>query len=644
MTGEEGSAFGRYQLIKRIASGGMGEIHLGKLKGPLGFEKLLVIKRILEQHVENAEFFDMFLGEARLTAQLSHANIVQIFEMGEVAGSHYIAMEYVHGKSLHQVLRRTRARGEYLHPSHVVEIMSGVCHGMGYAHHAKNMSGEAIGVIHRDLNPYNVLVSYAGEAKVIDFGIARSAVSLHKTQTGAVKGKLVYMSPEQSAAEPIDHRSDIFSIGICAYEAFSLENPFSKDSLVLSLDAVQHREPAPLAQTSAKLAPFDPVVSKALAKAPSDRYAECTDLGQALEAALHEGGFSTPPQNLAGYMHDLFEEEIDQEQRAILGTDSSGSSKIEMMQQGLEREQQPGSNPMYRLRTPEPTIRRPNLPIPDDSRPPARPTMPAETTQSVAQDPTAVSAVSGVRGSSSTPSRWPLILGLLLVMTLVSFFAVLLVDRGPSTTTVVEIAPPAVETTPKQRTAILVQNEDEPSNRTADEEHRTIPQSDPPVDDEGVASRVGHPGSKRRPRAFATSSRRERSTRRHVGNEGAGAAAPARFGNMRISTLPPVTLSYDNAAVGQTFELKATTGDLVVGSGRDPQSDPFVVHIHYTIRNGAIEYSVNSKPWAIVKDGSGIALGKTPLPTRGGSPRATFELVNPRDKLTQRITLQYRHR
>ncbi|MFC1610674.1 serine/threonine protein kinase [Myxococcota bacterium] len=344
MAGGEGSVFGKYFLLKKIASGGMGEIYLAKLKGPVGFEKLLVIKRILQHHLENQEFVDMFFAEARVAAQLTHSNVVQIYEMGEIEDCYYIGMEYVHGKSLRDLLDRARNQGEYLHPAHAIEIIGKLSAGVSYAHNATNMSGEAIGVIHRDINPHNILVSYSGEVKMIDFGIAKSQMQQHKTETGTIKGKFVYMSPEQSAAEPLDKRSDIFSVGICLYETLTFVNPFAKANVVLSLDAIQRHDAPPLTQTNPRLGVLDEVVSRALAKRADDRFDDCIDLRDALYALRDDSSIEDPPQNLADFMHDLFAEQIEHEKRMILETDSANTSQIQLMQQGLEREHQSDSH------------------------------------------------------------------------------------------------------------------------------------------------------------------------------------------------------------------------------------------------------------------------------------------------------------
>ena len=166
--------------------------------------------------------------------------------MGEIDGDYYIAMEYVRGKSLRDIIDELRAEGRQLPLSHAVDLAIKLCEGLGYAHQARDIRGHPMNIVHRDINPHNILISYTGDLKLIDFGIAKSEMTSVHTATGTIKGKFVYMSPEQSAADPIDRRSDIFSLGIVLYEMTCLENPFVRQNVVLSLEAIQrHDVPLP---------------------------------------------------------------------------------------------------------------------------------------------------------------------------------------------------------------------------------------------------------------------------------------------------------------------------------------------------------------------------------------------------------------
>ncbi len=615
MAGGEGSVFGKFFLLKRIASGGMGEIFLAKLKGPEGFEKLLVIKRILRHHLENQEFVDMFFAEARVAAQLTHANVVQIYEMGDVEDCYYIAMEYVHGKSLRSVLDRARSRGENVHPAHVIEVIGKVCSGMSYAHNATNLSGDAIGVIHRDLNPHNVLISYSGEVKIIDFGIAKSQMSTHRTESGTIKGKFVYMSPEQSAAEELDKRSDIFAIGICTYEALTFVNPFAKANVVMSLDAIQRHEPPPLADTRAELGPLDAVVGRALAKHRDDRYPDCADFRDALLRLREDGSIDEPPLTLAGYMHELFAEQIEDERRMILETDSANTSQIRLMQEGMEREHRPGSQPGYRLKTPRPLR--------------------------VAADASAVAL--------ETPphSRLPffiILLGIVVLSGVAATVVYTLVEqkRTAAASSAVTLAPapvepptkaPAVATlTPAEIPAVATLTPAEPEGET----------------DSGAELEPAERGPEHAAKAAKNRKRKRRKPGAKPVSPPTSAEATARpppspqsFGHLQVSTVPPAKIFRNGAPAGQTLKLRSEIGKLIVGTGRNPSSDPFVVRIRYRVDGDQIAYAIDSEPWAIVRGNGGIGLGRTPLAPQRSAGKTTFELVNPQKKLTMRVTLRF---
>jgi serine/threonine protein kinase len=320
---ENPSTFGKYTLLRKIASGGMGEIFLAKQAGPSGFEKLLVIKRILSHHLEKADYLDMFLSEAKLVARLSHQNIIQIHEMGEIDGDYYIAMEFVRGKSLRDVIDELRAEGRMLPLPHVIELGIKLCEGLGYAHQARDIRGRPMNIVHRDINPHNVLISYGGDLKLIDFGIAKSEMTSVNTATGTIKGKFVYMSPEQSAADPIDRRSDIFSLGIVLYEMCCLENPFVRQNVVLSLEAIQRQEVPPPSTKRADAGPLDEILAKALAKKVEDRYQTAIEMRDELRDLFRSGLVNPVEQDLAGFLHRLFAADIAEEDRLLAEADSA---------------------------------------------------------------------------------------------------------------------------------------------------------------------------------------------------------------------------------------------------------------------------------------------------------------------------------
>jgi len=266
-----GARFGKFLLLKKLASGGMGEIFLAKQTGLVGFEKILVIKRILQHHLDNKQYVDMFFSEARIAAMLSHSNVIQVYDMGEVDEHFYIAMEYVHGRSLKEVLTRSNRNNNPIPLAYIAEIASQACAGLSYSHNLDDAAHQPLNVIHRHINPHNLLISYHGEVKIIDFGIAKSTMQVSKTEAGTIKGKFIYMSPEQSAAEPLDKRSDIFSLSIVLYELLAGTNPFQRDNIVLSLEAIQRRDPVPITEVREDSGAFLP---KWLEELFSDRIEE----------------------------------------------------------------------------------------------------------------------------------------------------------------------------------------------------------------------------------------------------------------------------------------------------------------------------------------------------------------------------------
>lgn len=310
--------FGKYVLLKKIASGGMGEVFLAKQKGPEGFEKYVVIKRILSHHTDNPDYVSMFFAEARVAGKMAHSNIVQIFEMGEIFGNYYIAMEFVNGKSMNDIIEAAKSQNITIPPAHIAESVARLCSGLHYAHtQTTDAEGANINLIHRDINPHNVLISYGGDVKIIDFGIAKTELNSHRTETGTIKGKFVYMSPEQSAAEDIDCRSDIFSVGIVLYEMLVGSNPFQKSNIVLSLDAIQRFDPPAPSTFNPDLKPFDHIIAKALAKKPDERYQSCQEMEEDLRRELFSGAIARAPMSLNAFLTQLFDANIASEKEEL---------------------------------------------------------------------------------------------------------------------------------------------------------------------------------------------------------------------------------------------------------------------------------------------------------------------------------------
>jgi len=306
--------FGKYYLLERINVGGMAEVFKAKAFGVEGFERLLAVKRILPNIAEDEEFITMFIDEAKIAVQLNHANIAQIFDLGKVDDSYFIALEYIHGKDLRAIFDRCRASGENMPIAQACFIIMKVCEGLDYAHNKRDSSGRELGLVHRDVSPQNVLISYEGEVKLIDFGIAKAAGKASKTQAGILKGKFGYMSPEQVRGMPLTRVSDIFSVGIVLYELLTGERLFIGESDFSTLEKVRNVEILPPSTYNRKIPEeLERIVIKALAKDPEDRYQHAIDLHDELQAFMYTAGEFYSRKDLAAWMKRTFSREIAEE-------------------------------------------------------------------------------------------------------------------------------------------------------------------------------------------------------------------------------------------------------------------------------------------------------------------------------------------
>ncbi|MCO4762497.1 MAG: serine/threonine protein kinase [Myxococcales bacterium] len=304
--------FGRYYLTQKIAMGGMAEIFRAKSVGAEGFEKVVVIKRILPHFSEDESFVTMFQDEARVAAHLNHANVVQIFDFDEVENLYYIAMEYVEGQDLKRVLDVGTKVGEPLSIAQAVFIMIEAGQGLDYAH-KREVDGKPLNIIHRDISPHNMMVSYNGEVKIMDFGIAKAASRSTKTRVGTVKGKCAYMSPEQARGKPLDGRSDLFALGVCLWEMLSGKRLFVGDSDFETLNNVLRAEVPSLTEMNPEVPKeLDEIVLKSLAKDRDERHKDVA----AFVGDLRRWFYSTVPDpsaiSLKGYLHGLFNDQISQ--------------------------------------------------------------------------------------------------------------------------------------------------------------------------------------------------------------------------------------------------------------------------------------------------------------------------------------------
>ena len=334
--------FGKYLLLERIAVGGMAEVFVAKAFGVEGFERLLAIKKILPTMGEDAEFISMFVDEARIAVQLSHANIVQVLELGKHDENLYIAMEYISGRDLRQLIERFRKQKQPMPIPQACLMVAEVCEALDYAHRKRDASGRPLGIVHRDVSPQNVLVSFEGETKLIDFGIAKAESRLQKTQAGILKGKFSYMSPEQVKGLPIDGRSDIFAAGILLWELICGEKLFTGDSDFAILEKVrQGLVPAPRSVTRACPEGLEKVILKALATEPTQRYQTASELHDDLMRFARVGDVVFGSRLLAEWMREEFAQDWEKEQARLRGWLEIGEEKSEVTPPEAHRRREP---------------------------------------------------------------------------------------------------------------------------------------------------------------------------------------------------------------------------------------------------------------------------------------------------------------
>ncbi|WP_093524987.1 serine/threonine protein kinase [Stigmatella erecta] len=308
--------YGNYQLVKRLALGGMAQIYLARRKGQDASAPLVVVKRILPHLAENLEFVRMFLDEARIAARLAHPNIVQLYDLGAQDDSFFLAMEYIHGDDVRRICKRAESLAHPLPVALACRIIIDACAGLDYAHKKVDPLGKPLGIVHRDVSPQNILVSFAGEVKVVDFGIAKAADQATVTRSGVLKGKYSYMSPEQAAGKRVDCRSDVFALGVVLYELITGTRLFKRTTDMQTLSAVSECHVTPPSEISPRVpVDLDAIVLKALAKDPDARYAEALQLQVALEAWLRKHPSASSSEDLSEFMQAVYAERLAREAR-----------------------------------------------------------------------------------------------------------------------------------------------------------------------------------------------------------------------------------------------------------------------------------------------------------------------------------------
>ena len=300
----------KFVVLRPLAMGGMAEILLARVNGASP-ERLVVLKRLHRQLAVDRDHIAMFMDEARLATTLRHPNVVEVYEFGEEHGQYYIVMEYLHGHDLRRVLSEMARRAVSIRLSHALAIINGVCRGLDYTHERTRADGELLGIVHRDVSPHNVHLTFNGKVKLLDFGIAKTTIQLARTRTGILKGKVAYMSPEQAMGEDLDRRSDVFSIGILLWEMTTGQWLYRRKSELEALKAVAESD-APLPSRVHPGYPRDleQIVMKTLARKREDRWATAGELADALGEFTARHRINLVPATLGGMMQSLFSEEV----------------------------------------------------------------------------------------------------------------------------------------------------------------------------------------------------------------------------------------------------------------------------------------------------------------------------------------------
>ena len=305
--GPASNEFGPYTLLERIAVGGMAELWKARMKGVEGFQKTVAIKKILPHLTDSSDFVTMFIDEAKLAAQLNHNNIIHIYDLGKQGDDYYIAMEFVDGRDLRSILNTAREKGQSIPLGLSLLMAARLAAALDYAHRMKDFEGRALGLVHRDVSPQNVLISFEGDLKLCDFGIVKAVSKASKTQMGALKGKLQYMSPEQAWGRPVDARSDIFSLGSLLFEMLTGRRLFAGDSEMSVLDAVREgRIQAPRDLDPRLPLEVNALVLKALEKDPDDRFASAGEMQRELDAMVASLKPVPSTQDLAAWVRALY--------------------------------------------------------------------------------------------------------------------------------------------------------------------------------------------------------------------------------------------------------------------------------------------------------------------------------------------------
>ncbi|HUU04019.1 MAG TPA: serine/threonine-protein kinase [Myxococcota bacterium] len=304
---------GRFHLLKGIATGGMAEIYIATQRLPDGEDKLVVIKMLRPELRNNREYVHLFLNEARIASRLMHPNLVQMYDLGYADGNYFIAMEYVHGENAYSIAKAFRKKKKLLPLRHSVRIVRQACLGLQYAHTKTDVAGRPLNIVHCDISPQNIIVSFDGETKVLDFGVARATSNYEKQESkSTVKGKLPYMSPEQVTGKPLDARTDVYAAGTVLWELVTGRRRYQRmENREIFKDIIEGSAPPPNRWNPEIPEQLDAVILKALIKNPDARFQTAEQFASTLDEAARVTGQESTPEDLAAFMRDLFGERIE---------------------------------------------------------------------------------------------------------------------------------------------------------------------------------------------------------------------------------------------------------------------------------------------------------------------------------------------
>lgn len=302
-----------FRLVKKIASGGMGTVYEAVQLGAEAFQKTMAIKTLMEDAAEDEEFVEMFIGEAKLVADLVHENIAQVYQLGRYQNSFYIAMEYIRGINLQEFYDQHVYQNRKVPEEISCFIISRVCRALEYAHNRRDTNGNVLGVVHRDVSPKNIMISFEGVVKLTDFGIAKAANVMHNREGDVLYGKVPYMSPEQASFQVTDARSDIFSLGICFYEMLSGEMLFGNEETIMTMQRILKEDIPPIREKIPDISSkVEAILVKSLHKNLDHRYQNAGKMGSDLEHFMYDGGYGPTNLTLIKYLQELFPEKSKQ--------------------------------------------------------------------------------------------------------------------------------------------------------------------------------------------------------------------------------------------------------------------------------------------------------------------------------------------